>query len=331
LSRFCLHTTTVVVLVTLGCGVRSGFTPIYVEPTTQLRPLSHAFVNPVHWPFQNLTNHTASVFWQRGTPSSRLTTPSAAEIGTATGVSATPEQQVVATGSGPTGTPPNVPFSAVQLTSTGVWGAWLNTTSADPTAEHLTTTTIESSFGTCYDVWQPDHSGEFRVEFQLAVPTAFKLSPANGCAVYVSLSVYVRTKPGLPSHFIWYSVNLFDFERDVRSDHVFIDTVSKKLIVSSGVTGGSKYNVPLPGSASSSNTTWPTPKSFGYRVTATNLEQGIRDGLATYPTLKGLPEKASDYCISGYNMELEATPDAAAGMSLSGTTISVGSVSSVIH
>ena len=82
-------------------------------------------------------------------------------------------------------------------------------------------------------------------------------------ARYVSLSVYVRTKPGLPSHFIWYSTDLFDYERDVTLDHVYIDTVSEKLIVSSHVTGASGYNSRLPDSALSSNATWSDFKAFG--------------------------------------------------------------------
>ena len=122
-----------------------------------------------------------------------------------------------------------------------------------------------SSSSPCVDVWDASGNGEFRVVFDLAVPTAFKLNATdNGCAVYVSLSVYVRTKPGLPSHFIWYSTDLFDFERDVAHDHVFIDTSSQKLIVSSHVTASSAYITRLPGSALSDNDTWTEPKTFGY-------------------------------------------------------------------
>ena len=59
-------------------------------------------------------------------------------------------------------------------------------------------------------------------------------------------------------------------------------------------------------------------------VTASNLEQGIRDGLSTYPSHypNGLPLKASDWCITGFNIELEATPGAGAGLSMSGLSIS---------
>jgi hypothetical protein len=62
-----------------------------------------------------------------------------------------------------------------------------------------------------------------------------------------------------------------------------------------------------------------------YSVSAANLEKGVADGLARFPSHfpKGMPLKASDYCISGFNMELEATPGAGAGIGLRKVTISV--------
>ena len=50
------------------------------------------------------------------------------------------------------------------------------------------------------------------------------------------------------------------------------------------------------------------------------------DGLSKFPvhfanqSLR-LPPNASDYCISGYNLELEATPGAGAGLTANGITI----------
>ena len=66
---------------------------------------------------------------------------------------------------------------------------------------------------------------------------------------------------------------------------------------------------------------------YRYSVSSSQLERGIGDGLARFPSHfpKGMPRNASDYCISGFNMELEATPGAGAGINLRGVTISVGS------
>jgi hypothetical protein len=101
------------------------------------------------------------------------------------------------------------PWSAVQYTAGGVWGAALNTTGADPTTEHLTTTTLETSFGRCIPIWGSGGgdgvnlsdatttgagadagtgaatSGNLEVELDFAVPFGFKLRPTNNsCAVY---------------------------------------------------------------------------------------------------------------------------------------------------
>ena len=97
----------------------------------------------------------------------------------------------------------------------------MNTTGVDPLKERLTTTTIESSWfdrqspATCVPVFSD--GGSIRVAFDLRVPRAFKLNETfNGCAVYISLSVYLKSLPvdTSESHFIWYSTNVFDFERD---------------------------------------------------------------------------------------------------------------------
>ena len=148
----------------------------------------------------------------------------------------------------------------------------------------------------------------------------------NGCAVYISLSVYLKSIPAdaPDSKFIWYSVNLFDYERDVTTDHVFIDLSSKKLIISSPVSGRSNYNTLRPGSSLASNGTWTETRTFRYAVTAANVERGIADGMAKFPgKLPGsLPLKAAAYCLPGYNIELEATPNAGAGVNVKRLNIS---------
>ena len=60
-----------------------------------------------------------------------------------------------------------------------------------------------------------------------------------------------------------------------------------------------------------------------YEVAASHVEQGIRDGLTRYPGQfpANLSTNASDYCVSGFNMELEATPGAGAGLRLGNITI----------
>lgn len=79
----------------------------------------------------------------------------------------------------------------------------------------------------------------------------------------------------------------------------------------------SQYNTLAPGSATASNASWAELRTFRYVITRQNLEKGVKDGLARFAPhfnkTNTLPTKASDYCIPGFNIELEATPGAGAG------------------
>ena len=135
-----------------------------------------------------------------------------------------------------------------------------------------------------------------------------------------------RSPPGTPqnrSAFIWYSTSIFDFQRNATRDAVFIDISSRKLIIS-GFVGHSKYATAVDQSATSSNATWSDMKTFSYVVTASNVERGIADGMRKFPhhfVNKTLPPKAWQYCVPGFNLELEATPGAGAGIAVRGLNI----------
>ena len=321
-----------VLIALLFCDCHAGTplssTIVYSQPKNAVDISTNVFPNPRSpWPRPGLINHTCSVFWQRNHLNGSLVTPaySSGRISRATGIAVEPQQQAVCCSEeGKARVAESfIPWSAVQYSSNGMYGAALNTTGAKET---LSTTTIETSFGACLDVWNKKEDSSFEVEYALAVPTAFKQFPKDDqCAVYISLSVYVKSKEGSPQHFIWYETKAFDYERDVVNDHVFIDTISNKLIISSPLSNVSKYNAMLPKSSKSSNNVWQDRKYFGYKVASEHLERGIRDGLAKFPSHfpEGLPLRAQDYCISGFNLELEATPNAGAGLNLRDLSIRI--------
>ena len=119
---------------------------------------------------------------------------------------------------------------------------------------------------------------------------------------------------------------MFDYLRN-HGDNVFVDRSSDKLIVSSSIKPGSQFNTMGKGSALASNETWSEWRSFTYTINGVQVERGIRDGMAKFKqhfsnaSLR-LPTKATDYCVPGFNLELEATPAAGAGLSVRGITIS---------
>jgi hypothetical protein len=301
---------------------------LYAQPVGAVDVPSHVFANPKPWPRDSLVGHTASVLWQHGDVGGAVfKTPSATPLEAWTGTTADAEEQAIAQG------PAATPWSGVQFSADGIWGAALNTTGADPQVEHLTTTTIESQWhgrrsipSACVPVFAD--GGAIRVAFDLRVPRAFRLNHTNNCAVYISFSLYLKSMPveDATSHFIWYSTNLFDFERD-HEDNLFIDKSSDKLIVSSAIRPGSRYINIDHKSSLSSNETWQEWRSFSYTVHGTQVERGIADGMAKFhqhfanASLR-LPTAATDYCVPGFNLELEATPSAGAGLSARRITIS---------
>lgn len=317
-----MTTLAAVILTTSACVLAKDGqrTTIYTQPVA-VNVSSHVFANPKPWPRESLVGHTASVFWQHGDVGGAvLQTPSSTPLDTWTGTVAGSREQAVA--EGPSGTP----WSGVQFTN-GIWGAALNTSRVDPQLEHLTTTTIESEWhgrgsppAACVPAFA--NAGAISVEFDLRVPRAFRLNrTANSCAVYVSLSLYLKSMPvGSTSRFIWYSTNVFDFERD-HGDNLFIDKSSDKLIVSSSIRPDSRYIGIGRETSLWSNETWPEWRSFSYTVHGKQVERGIADGMAKFREHFSnrsvpLPAAATDYCVPGFNLELEATPSAGAGLSV---------------
>ena len=67
---------------------------------------------------------------------------------------------------------------------------------------------------------------------------------------------------------------MFDLGRDVVNDHVFIDTVSQKLIIAGPLSGKSAYNQLSPGSARATSKPTSTSRQH-YAYSGTHI---LRDG-----------------------------------------------------
>ena len=319
-----------VLIALLFCDCHAGTplssTIVYSQPKTAVDISTNVFPNPRSpWPRPSLINRTCSVFWQRNHLNGSLVTPaySSGRIQKQPASLSNRSNKLFAAAKN--GSRQRGKFHPLVCRS--VLCKWH--VRCRPQYHRCKRGTFyyhdRNLFGTCLDVWNKNET-DFEVEYALAVPTAFKQYPKDDqCAVYISLSIYVKSKEGLPQHFIWYETKAFDYERDVVNDHVFIDTISRKLIISSPLSNVSKYNAMLPKSSKSSSKAWQNRKYFGYKVASEHLERGIRDGLAKFPSHfpEGLPLRAQDYCISGFNLELEATPNAGAGLNLRDLSIRI--------
>ena len=99
------------------------------------------------------------------------------------------------------------------------------------------------------------------------------------------------------------------------------------LLLVKGIIHRGRYNSIDRESSLSSNETWLEWRSFSYTVRGEQVERGIADGMSKFQehfanaSLR-LPGAATDYCVPGFNLELEATPSAGAGLSARHITIS---------
>ena len=115
-------------LATLGetvCG-----STIYRQPKGAVNLSTNVFVNPRPWPRPDLINKTCSVFWQRSHLNRSIVTPYFAtdQLSRLTGVKVKPAEQATC---GEVGEElHSTPWSAVQYSSTGIYGAAINTTNA---------------------------------------------------------------------------------------------------------------------------------------------------------------------------------------------------------
>ena len=307
------------------CGMAAAIIPahqhqqvIYRQPAGNLDLRQSAFPNPKPWPLPSRTsaNVTNIVFWQRSIPNLELVTPTSWPLSQYTGMPSDipPAQQSVTSAA--------APFAGAQYLD-GDLGLFLNTTG---TTETLTTSTVESSFKECLPLWQEAGSA-LRVALDFAVPYAVHCERGVGsnkpCAIYSTLSVYVNSIDR--RHFMWYETSLFDLDRPVLQDHVFFDASSQQPIVHGFVSSGkpsapsSRYNRcdATSGSAAALNETTGarTTASFAYLIEAEHVNRAIADVASTF-NVSGLPISASEWCVSGFNVEVEGTPDNAAGIRL---------------
>lgn len=116
--------------------------PDHAQP--MVGPSPFVYANPKPWPLPQNMNTTHTVCWQHGDAAAAVTSPAVTDLSAwtgLTGVAAAQQAEV-----GPPPHTPGMPWSAVQSTSGGFWGAALNTSGASEASEHLTTTTLESSW-----------------------------------------------------------------------------------------------------------------------------------------------------------------------------------------
>ena len=197
----------------------------------------------------------------------------------------------------------------------GVFGASLNLfdTPLGP-ADSLGTITVENNWGPTSRVapWAaPGGTLSLSVEY-----VAFSAQRA-GVAIYSSWSLGLsNVKTG---RYVWYETALWDLDRDLGGDELWIDTISGNVIVH-GVAGApSAFHTMVPGSAAASSSCWGGFRTFAWSVSAAQVAAAITAAEAKFNTTLGADP--ADWLLVHTNVELEGTANVRGAHALRNMTI----------
>lgn len=203
---------------------------------------------------------------------------------------------------------PLAPGSTAVQFANGTFGAHLNllTNPLQPGAT-LGTITIENNFGTPAAPWS-GLDGVVACSVDYTVPTAHR----TGVAVYTSWTLGIAHA----SDFIWYETTLFDLDRPLGGDELWLDTISGSIIVHAPLTSApSAFHTLAPGSALASTTPWAGWRRFAFSISAAQVAGALHAANAKFN--RTLDTDPAHWRLVHMNVEVEGTPgDVRAGHAL---------------
>jgi len=207
--------------------------------------------------------------------------------------------------------------TAVQFSS-GVFGASLNlfTTPLAP-ADSLGTITIEYNWSPSNWVQPWANAGAL---LDMSVMYMAYSAARTGVAVYSSWSLGLSNN--VTQRFVWYETALWDLDRALGADELWIDTISGNVIVHGVLGPPSDFHTQAADSANSTSSCWTSgPRLFHWTISAEQIAKSIALAEAKFnTTLGGNP---SEWRLVHTNIELEGTANVRGAHSLSGMTISL--------
>ena len=158
----------------------------------------------------------------------------------------------------------------------------------------------------------PWRDGFLDMSVEYKVPTADKCRTCT--AIYSSWTIGLASQNG--SSFVWYETALFDLERPLGGDVVFMDTISGRPIIHSPLSFGeiSHFHSLLPDSAPSSSEPIREFQRFHFSIEAQHVVNAMTAANSKYNLT--LSEDPAEWYLVHTNVELEGTSGGAAGHSL---------------
>ena len=194
-----------------------------------------------------------------------------------------------------------------------VFGAVLNTTTIE-SGQTLGTITIEQSWpAPGFAPWAAGGNLDLSAFYQ--VPTAVRAPGA--IAVYSSWTFGIRSY--IDNVFCWYETALFDLDRPLGGDELYLDTISGDVIIHSVLGTASAFHTAAPDSASASSSVWAGFRKIHFSVSAEQVSDAIAATNAKFNLT--LHTDAAAWSVVHFNVELEGTANVSAGHSLHSLTI----------
>ncbi len=200
--------------------------------------------------------------------------------------------------------------SAVQYFN-GTFGAHLNTiTNPIQPNQSLATITIEYNWSPETRVCPWANASHLELSVMYQAPAAAR----QGVAVYSSWSLgllHAATRK-----FVWFETALFDLERPLGGDVVWLDSISGNAIVHSALNGQhSLFHTLLPDSAVSVSAPFSGLKLFHFTVSGDNIRAAMMAANSKFAGLN-LSTVAAEWQLVHTNVEVEGTALGRCGHSL---------------
>ena len=153
---------------------------------------------------------------------------------------------------------------------------------------------------------------ELSIEYQ--VPVAAK----TGVAVYTSWSIGLT----VGGQFVWYETALFDLDRPLGGDEIWMDTISHRPIVHAVLshTAPSLFHRVFPDSAVSDTAPWTGWRRFHFAIEEEHVRAAVLATNAKFNTT--LSDDAADWRLVHTNVEVEGTAGGTAAHALRAMVIS---------
>lgn len=299
-------------LLALLCLPSAQPTVLYSQPIF-LTPLeNHTWVDP-SGPL--IFDTTRLIFWRLQHPKVAPTPVDQWDMGEYTG--APPPTPPATLSDTQLGLTPGTPGSSGVSYANGTFGGLLNLY-ANPViqGQSLGTIVLEYNWGL-----NTSNAPFIGATSGLDLRVAMRVGSAakTGVAVYSSWTIGLRNR--VTTAFVWWETAIFDLDRDLGGDELWLDTISGSVIVHGVLGVPSAFHSIGDDSGVSSNTPWVGERGFHFTVSGAQVGAAMEAAERKFNVTLGTDYR--DWALVHTNVEAEGTGEGRMGHTVRGMTIAL--------